>query len=617
VTARSFGEPPTEHIEGAATAPERGSGRDIACLLVTALPALAIMLLAAAQWGDDWTPSHDLALIDLRLRDVGSSDTPLLGAYSRFGWNHPGPLMFWLLAPIMQLLGGGASAGLAAAGLQNAGFVVLFGWLAHRVGGRRFHLVSGVALAVLCASLGSEALLSTWNPWLLVLPFAALIVATWGMANGDLVLVPVVVGVASFVAQTHLGLMPIVAGLVAVGAVLAIDHARSAGPTTSNVEPGRRRLLAASLAVLTVVWIGPVAHELWGGPSNVGAVAGHLLDADEPAVGWSTAWGITTRQLAPIGPWAGGSEPVDFLGAVEAGSTILAAPFVVLFGWAGWRVRRRGDQLRSLWILVATGLVVGVVATSRITGLAFTYLVRWWWVLAMVGWVVIVLVAGREISRLVGRAPRGVGGGEYATVAVVVAVAMAAGVLVATSSHPSENQAADEIVATLAADAIPQLVGGTYAVRYAGSTWPPYFYGFANELDRAGVRLVVSDEDTPAFGHARTAAAGSESGSRAIDGVVIVATGLAIDDLASRPDRELLAEYEPLAADDRSELIALQSAAIEALEAMGRDDPTAIVERSSVGALGWLYEELDPAVVERLAELLAPGDRVAVFLVVS
>ena len=45
-----------------------------------------------------WWPWGDLALMELRTHDVGGPANPLLGTYSRFGWNHPGPVGFWVMA---------------------------------------------------------------------------------------------------------------------------------------------------------------------------------------------------------------------------------------------------------------------------------------------------------------------------------------------------------------------------------------------------------------------------------------------------------------------------------------------------------------------------------------
>lgn len=48
--------------------------------------------------GRPWHPADDLAIIDLRVRDVWSVHFPLTGLFSRPGWNHPGPAMFWFIA---------------------------------------------------------------------------------------------------------------------------------------------------------------------------------------------------------------------------------------------------------------------------------------------------------------------------------------------------------------------------------------------------------------------------------------------------------------------------------------------------------------------------------------
>jgi hypothetical protein len=594
--------------------------RDVISLLVTGLPALALAALALSYWGDDWTPSQDLALIDLRIRDVGSSDTPLLGPYSRFGWNHPGPLMFWLLAPVLRLFGSGASAGLVGAGLQNAIMLVAVGVIARRVGGRRFQVIIGVGVAVLCASLGTDVLLSTWNPWLLLLPLVLLVVAAWGVATGDVVLVPVVLGVASYVVQTHIGLVPVVTAIVATGVALGVLRScrhRDLGSCRRALSR-RWRLAAVSLLVLGVTWAGPVAHELGDAPSNLRAILTQFTDSDEASVGWAGAWNVATRQLSLVGPWFGGAEPVDFLGAVAPGSALLALPFLVLFGVAGWRSWRRDRRLWALWVLVAVGLAAGFAATARITGLPFVYLIRWWWVLAVVGWVVIVLSwlpGGGERDAGVGRTALGAGVRHVASWVGVGVVAVASTLLIATASHPTHDEQTDAVVAQLAAGVVPQLGGGIHELRVAGPKWPPYLSGLGNELDRAGIGVAVADEFAAAFGHSRTLAQIARSGADPVTEVLVVATGLAVEDFVVLDDHELLAEYDPLTPADRVELIALQRSAIAALAAEGRPDPGSIVEQVSIGELEWLYTELDPAVIARVSELLTPGDRVAVFRV--
>ena len=73
-------------------------------LLVAAMVAVPIVLTGFAALGSVWRPSGDWAVLALRVDDVGGA-TPLVGPYSRYGWNHPGPLLYWALAAPYHLLG--------------------------------------------------------------------------------------------------------------------------------------------------------------------------------------------------------------------------------------------------------------------------------------------------------------------------------------------------------------------------------------------------------------------------------------------------------------------------------------------------------------------------------
>ncbi len=47
--------------------------------------------------------------MELRVQDVGRRPVPL-GLYSRDGWSHPGPLVFYTLAIPYQIFGSSTSA---------------------------------------------------------------------------------------------------------------------------------------------------------------------------------------------------------------------------------------------------------------------------------------------------------------------------------------------------------------------------------------------------------------------------------------------------------------------------------------------------------------------------
>lgn len=65
---------------------------------VIAVVLLPLAVFAVRVLANGWpNAGGDRALIELRTRDVGVH-TPLLGSYSRYGFNHPGPLWFYVLA---------------------------------------------------------------------------------------------------------------------------------------------------------------------------------------------------------------------------------------------------------------------------------------------------------------------------------------------------------------------------------------------------------------------------------------------------------------------------------------------------------------------------------------
>ena len=88
----------------------------------TALLPLVPLLLGLAQelfqplaWGP---PGGDFAVMELHLRDVARLKH-WLGPYSRYGWNHPGPLYYYALSPLYWLTGGASTSLYASAAALN------------------------------------------------------------------------------------------------------------------------------------------------------------------------------------------------------------------------------------------------------------------------------------------------------------------------------------------------------------------------------------------------------------------------------------------------------------------------------------------------------------------
>ena len=97
-------------------------------------------------------------------------------------------------------------------------------------------LAAGAALfALVLRGYGQDTLTQPWNPYLPVVAWVVVLLATWCVLCGDAVaLVPLVVA-ATYCAQTHVPYLPLGVGMVVLAAVATIVLWRRAEP------PGRRR----------------------------------------------------------------------------------------------------------------------------------------------------------------------------------------------------------------------------------------------------------------------------------------------------------------------------------------------------------------------------------------
>ena len=90
----------------------------------------------------------DDAVIELQARAVGTHAV-LLGPYSRFGFHHPEPALFYALALPYRLLGSDSRAILLGTLVINCAAVWLLIWVAYRQSGLLLAAVMGIATLLL------------------------------------------------------------------------------------------------------------------------------------------------------------------------------------------------------------------------------------------------------------------------------------------------------------------------------------------------------------------------------------------------------------------------------------------------------------------------------------
>ena len=501
--------------EPGAPADERGRRHldPVVCVAaaLVLVPTIAAMVSALRN---PWAPTNDWALLELQVRNVGTGDTPLVGAWSRFGWDHPGPLMFYALAPFYRLVPAEHGLLFAAAAVN---FVTVAGAAATTFASTRARaLVTLLCLALLQWGLGIADLSDPWNPTLPILPFALYALVCIEVAiGGRRWPLPVAAGLAAFVVQSHVGFAQPVAALL-LAALLVRWWTSRRRPAGTEAEPDRppswRRALP-TVVVVVLTWL-PVLIDQVAGSGNVGWITRWALGRDvEGGMGFLTEGrlpagdvaGAASWLLDPIGLWLGRFEPVETFGfalldeqaAVRLLWLALAAVGVVALAWRARPADRPPVVAAGAIALAGVLATVGDLATAR--GAPVFWPFRWAGVVVMLVWLTLgwgVVAAVRSTSRCPSRA--------VVRVAGVVATALVAVPVALTVWHGSLGeqpvQGASEpllrLVPTIEGEARRQPV----VVANTVDMLEPVDIGLSVILDRAGIPWVERN-DPRAVGH--------------------------------------------------------------------------------------------------------------------
>ncbi|HEY6533689.1 MAG TPA: hypothetical protein VIY72_15375 [Acidimicrobiales bacterium] len=580
--------------------------------VVVAVVAWPVLEAARAALDELWRPTGDWAVLNLRVEDVGRN-TPLVGPYSRYGWNHPGPLLYWILAPAYHLLGDRPVALLAATGLFNATAVVAVLLVAWRRGRWPLLLGTSAAMAVLLHSIGPALLRDPWNPYVTILPLALFVFLAWSAAEGDRWIWPAAIGVGSFLVQSHVGYAVVVASVGSAAAVMAW-RARAERPLLPRDIGSRRALLALTIGIVAVCW-APVALDEVAGTGNLTDTARYFTTSDQATAGLSAGVGQAARHLALIdAPWLGDREANDDDGAILGGDVgALALPMAAfaLALLAATAARQRSAV--RFQVLVAVLAISGVVATSRITGPVFGYLVRWWWVVACLWWLSTMWSAGLAAAHWA-RVPRRARAAlPWLVAPLLVLVTLSATLRTAGGADdaPTPDPSSTAVLEHLLQPTVDAVRGsGPLLVVATGSVWGTMADSVRLELERNGIEVVASPDDAYRLGPERS------STQRTPVATLWVVSADAATEWMARPEVTRLAGWDPLALPDRLVVLADIAQLHAQLVAAGRPDLAEAlatggggVDTGAAGVAG-----VDQDLLARVEQVRRQGDPVATYL---
>jgi hypothetical protein len=592
----------------------------------------------------------DLAQTEMRVRAVFSAHPPLIGLPGRIGrylvhtGSHPGPASFFALAPGYKLFGSTPWALFASALSVNFTWILVALWIGYRRMGRAGLLGIGVGVMLLVHTFGMYAIEQPWNPYLPLMAWTVVLLAAWSVLLDDAPMLPVLAVSATYCMQIHLPYLGLAGGVVGATVVFALASTwvrrrrveppevgteEAAEPrrwSLARVQPGEGvpdlgRLLrwggfAAVLASL--LWIPPVWEQFRAPEGNFTLIWDDLAHPPQAAGGIGQGLRLMLRHLNPPAIVQGHATRYIDVASTIPGYFLL--PLWVASLVVAWRGRMR--RILHLHLVLAFGLVFGVVSLSKIYGNLYWYLMMWAWTLGvlMVGlilWTALEWFRTRANARADGAAAGRVRRLHRATSGA--AVACVALLFVAITIDASNAKIPNQPLSNQLNVVVPEMVsairaGETPNDRKSGSfivTWNDPVnigspgYTVLDELQRRGIksgllpmfRGIVTDRELVFPGTER--------------GIVHVAVGKAdIDAWRAKPTAREVAYEDGRTKAQIAEFARLRTETIRILKAHG-DDPS-IVDSSLVG--GSLMMQLPQSARTNMSIMGDIGLPIAIFL---
>jgi hypothetical protein len=547
--------------------------------LLMALLPLVVAAVRAAHEG--WVPVGDAALLAVRTRDVldggAGGDVPSLGMWASTSWslgfdiNHPGPLLYWLLAVPAALVAGPVGIVVGTALVNCASVLGIFA-AAWRRGGPVTALAAMAVTAGLCWSLGSAVLVEPWHASTVLLPFLLFLVLAWSLACGDLACLPAVVVVGSLVLQTNLAYAVLVPGVVVAGVAGYVVRTWRAGD--GGVGRSRRSGAWLGLAALALVvcWVPPLVEQLRGdGRGNVSRLV-DALGVELTTLDLADALRSVARVLA-IPPWwarpsYGEAFPFGAFGnpLPSLGMALLALAAVAgVLGWRWHAARRRSGSGADAAVGLAGAallIVLSVASADQSPTTPFgtvAYQLRWLWpvgafvTLALVLSIVPVPVAGAGEGAAAARRRR------WAAVCLAAVTAVASLANLPASDQGTTAPASTFPVARRVNEAVAAAdLEGPLLVTCGEHVVDPYCEAVMAELQRREVPFVVD-------GHIELRQLGGGrrwTGDNAVAELMIVSSDFAV---FPRADQEVVTLQRGLSEDDEREMLRLRQELVEAI----------------------------------------------------
>ncbi len=353
-------------------------------LFLLLLPVFLSIVPFFSGWGSEIQQSGDNALLEMATGEV--SFGVFTGAYSRFGFHHPGPMYFYMRYPLYAFSGGNASSFYISTALILAFSL----WLSSRIIWKNSFSVDSTIFAFICSlfmlTLTRTIWLSQWNPFVIIFPLFLLIVsvAAYSSRAKNSIFIAVVSG--SFLAQTHLGMVPVV-GIVFLYMIIMIFIQRSY----------QIKGILISFLLLFLLWVPVIVDQLSPHGSQNISIISEVLGKFPPIgisrlsiVSWLST--VVSIEMFFLGPWikAHFQSPVIF-----HVSFVFLRSLLLFYAWFQARKQKNWSFEVRLCELTVLLTFISLISVFNIRGDIYQYLTLWFSVVSALSWFSILIVVYR------------------------------------------------------------------------------------------------------------------------------------------------------------------------------------------------------------------------------
>lgn len=250
----------------------------------------------------DMPNSGDAALLELSTRNVFSQGI-LLGPYSRFIFFHPGPLYFQIRFPFYELMGERNSSLFIVTVLIQVVSLFLAWRIVRKLTGSFSAILFSASAALFLLNTDKTVWLSEWNPYIIILPFMLYTVSMAAFASGRLEYLITAAAAGSLAAQTHISVVPSMAAVALLSAVVLIYPWFVSGRRSNQF---RAKPFLVSLGLLLLLWGAPLYQQFFpsSGEGNMTRILNYFresspeLDTNRAFAAWSSVTsGIQTSHI--------------------------------------------------------------------------------------------------------------------------------------------------------------------------------------------------------------------------------------------------------------------------------------------------------------------------------